>query len=327
MACQITANGPVNISWHFNNSFTDIKIVNSSKHLIVESFSGGSSLMSVLSLQNLSNGTDTGRYICKGHIGSSHKLLPEPFLYVPPKNQIAFPPIFDCPSVALKRKTQICAEIIPITPPVSIISKTITNSMHPSITFSTTSMSYMITLPTPTPIPFATFIMEDLTSSETTFTAFQSHSKSADGLSEKETTPIMTSTKVLIQPTSSLEVATIVSNINQPTSTSLQVATIVSQPTSTSLQVATIVSGIDTAWLYIISSFLGALLIFTFMIVISICLIIYLYQRSISSRHSSNTIGTYYYFNNNNECSRYQNSIYFISSRSCCFKTKNTPTI
>lgn len=122
--CEITVavDKPMaDIHWYFYSSVASgsappIKLLNGiSKHSIVNLYDESKkALKSTLRLQNVTDGIDTGQYICKGNIGSAQKLLPQPSFTILPQNDIpSF--LFSCASLRLKESdNKKCARIVQV---------------------------------------------------------------------------------------------------------------------------------------------------------------------------------------------------------------------
>ena len=145
-ATAATARHILDIQWHFNSSSgTLVKLANeTSNHLIFNSYHNRV-FKSVLSLRNLSDGTDNGKYICQGIVEPNNILLPQPSFIIPQASDIFFNQ--HCGSKPQRKVDRFeCATASSLKPPVSVqaTSTTLSMSLQTTRTKSTDSLS-MIT--------------------------------------------------------------------------------------------------------------------------------------------------------------------------------------
>lgn len=83
------AGSTLDVHWYFNStSGTYTKLDNgTSRHLVFNSYSNGI-FKSILSLRDLVDSADTGKYICQGFVGPNQKLSPQPSFSILPSNDV-----------------------------------------------------------------------------------------------------------------------------------------------------------------------------------------------------------------------------------------------
>ena len=130
------AGSTLDVHWYFNStSGTYTKLDNgTSRHLVFNSYSNGI-FKSILSLRDLVDSADTGKYICQGFVGPNQKLSPQPSFSILPSNDVlnrvcnAIFPHYEGRSL--------CATL------VSLNHAVVTSSVLPSSTVDTLQSSWM----------------------------------------------------------------------------------------------------------------------------------------------------------------------------------------
>ena len=288
-----TARHVLDIQWHFNSSSgTLVKLANeTSNHLIFNSYHNRV-FKSVLSLRNLSDGTDNGKYICQGIVEPNNILLPQPSFIIPRASDIILNQ--HCGSKPQRELSRFeCATASSLKPPVSIqaTSTTLSMSLQTTRTKSTDSLSFMIT---------STFI-ESVISASSTFGNTVLPPIATDSVNNIAST---TTSKILTESTSpaSNTAVNIVSSTSTASSNSLTGNTIIH---SSIIASSTLSSNGNTAvhshssspstvstdntgqypvgvWMYIIVTILStSLLIFVTLVLVA--MICFICRRSSSS--------------------------------------------
>lgn len=136
-AAAAAAGNTLDVHWYFNStSGTYTKLDNgTSRHLVFNSYSNGI-FKSILSLRDLVDGADTGKYICQGFVGPNKKLSPQPSFSILPSNDVLDR---GCNAIFPHHEEgrSLCAML------VSLNHAVVTSSILPSSTVDTLQSSWM----------------------------------------------------------------------------------------------------------------------------------------------------------------------------------------
>lgn len=131
------AGSTLDVHWYFNStSGTYTKLGNgTSRHLVFNSYSNGI-FKSILSLRDLDDNADTGKYICQGFVGPNKKLSPQPSFSILPSNDV-LNRVCNAIVPHHERGRSLCATL------VSLNHAVVTSSILPSSTVDTLQSSWM----------------------------------------------------------------------------------------------------------------------------------------------------------------------------------------